>query len=136
MNTAPICVNGEDTWYTFVRSKKDGVHSLVSVTLWNGQDEQGLPTRDVRQLQPGDRVNTYTSFDEKGEYRHKQEEFVIGEDGGTLSYVPLPAGIYRYQFIVTDIIGNTYGSDYCYFEIREEGEKRIVQIRNVEKAEE
>ena len=86
--------DGEDTWYTFVRSKKDGVHSLVSVTLGNGQDEQGLPTRDVRQLQPGDRVSTYTSYDEKGEYRLKQEEFVIGEDGGTLSYVPLPAGIF------------------------------------------
>ena len=69
--TAPICVNGEDTWYTFVRSKKDGVHSLVSVTLGNGQDEQGLPTRDVRQLQPGDRVSTYTSYDEKGEYQLK-----------------------------------------------------------------
>ena len=75
-------------------TKKDGVHSLVSVTLGNGQDEQGLPTRDVRQLQPGDRVSTYTSYDEKGEYRLKQEEFVIGEDGGTLSYIPLPAGIF------------------------------------------
>ena len=129
--TAPVCVNGEDTWYTFVRSKKDGVHTLVSTAIGNVLDEQGLPTRDARQLKPGDRVCTYRSYDEEGVYLSKQEEFVIGEDGGTLSYVPLPAGRYRYQFVVTDIIGNTYGSDYAFFEIEEEEGERNVRITEV-----
>ena len=132
--SAPVCVNGEDTWYTFVRSKKDGKRSLLSVTLGNGSDEYGLPTRDVRQLQPGDRVSAYWSFDEAGKMLQKKEEFIIGEDGGTLSYEHLPAGRYQYQFIVTDIIGNKYGSDYAFFEIDDTGEERTVQIVEIEKA--
>ena len=103
--------------------------------LGNGSDEYGLPTRDVRKLRPGDCVSAYWSFDEKGMILQKKDEFTIGEDGGTLSYEPLPPGRYQYQFIVTDIIGNTYGSDYAVFEIREEGE-RSVQITEVVKQDE
>ena len=133
--SAPVCVNGEDTWYTFVRSKKGGKRKLLYAMLGNGSDEYGLPTRDVRKLRPGDCVSAYWSFDEKGMILQKKEEFTIGEDGGTLSYEPLPPGRYQYQFIVTDIIGNTYGSDYAVFEIREEGE-RSVQITEIVKQDE
>jgi hypothetical protein len=49
--SAPVCVNGEDTWYSFVRSKRNGVHSLVSTTLGSGSDENGKlylrPKRDI-----------------------------------------------------------------------------------------
>jgi len=131
--TAPVCVNGENTWYTFVRSKKGGERTLLSVTLGTGLDEMGLPTRNIRELQPGDRVCAYAAYDENGKHLRKQEEFVIGEDGGTLSYVPLPPGRYRYQFIVTDIVGRKYGSDYSFFDIREENGERTVEITQIEK---
>ena len=131
--SAPVCVNGEDTWYTFVRSKEGGKRTLVSTTLGSGSDEYGLPTRNVRQLEPGDRVSVYAASDEYGKILNKQEEFIIGEDCGTLSYVPLPAGRYRYQFVVTDIIGNRYRSDYCFFDIKEEEGERSVQITDVVK---
>ena len=133
--SAPVCVNGEDTWYSFVRSKRNGVHSLVSTTLGSGSDENGLPTRDIRQLMPGDRVSVYAAIDEEGKELVPQEEFIIGEEGPVLAKVPLPAGRYRYQFIATDIIGNTVGSDYCIFEITEENGERTAGMKEVVKKE-
>ena len=133
--SAPVCVNGEDTWYSFVRSKRNGVHSLVSTTLGSGSDENGLPTRDIRQLMPGDRVSVYAAIDEEGKELVPQEEFIIGEEGPVLAKVPLPVGRYRYQFIATDIIGNTVGSDYCIFEITEENGERTAGMKEVVKKE-
>lgn len=129
--SAPICVNGEDTSYTFVCVKWRGKQKKLFTLLGNGTDETGLVSREIRKLKEGDIVSTYSALDENGEHLVEGEEFVIGEDGGELELIPLPEGRYRYQFIATDIIGNSVGSDYCIFEITQEDGVRHAQMKEV-----
>jgi hypothetical protein len=41
---------------------------------------------------------------------------------------PLEDGRYRYQFVVTDILGNKFTSDYGVFEISA-GQARLVEVQ-------
>ena len=131
--SAPVMVNGEDTWYTCVLSRRFGRKKLLYTTLGNGTDELGLPERNVRKLRPGDIVMTYAAADEKGKKLTGHEKFMIGEDGGDLGEVPLRPGRYRCQYIVTDIIGRTFESDYAIYEITENEGKREVRLTEVQK---
>ena len=114
---------------------KEILRAEKKLILYQVKDVNGLPTRNIRSLKPGDRVSTYMSFDEAGKVLAIQEEFVIGEDGGTLSMVPLEEGVYRYQFVVTDIVGNTFHSDYCFFEVKGERDARSFEIKEIAKTE-
>ena len=129
--SAPIRVNGEDTFYTFICVKRRGRQIKVITLLGNSTDENGLASREIRRLEEGDIVSTYSARDENGEKLTEGEEFIIGEDGGKLELIPLPEGRYRYQFIATDIIGNSVGSDYCIFEITQENGVRNAQMKEI-----
>jgi hypothetical protein len=76
---------------------------------------------------------TYAAADEKGKKLTGHEKFMIGEDGGDLGEVPLRPGRYRCQYIVTDIIGRTFESDYAIYEITENEGKREVRLTEVQK---
>ena len=129
--SAPIRVNGEDTFYTFVCVKRRGKQKKLLSFLGNGLDENGLVSREIRRLKEGDLVSTYSAYNENGEKLVEGEEFTIGEDRGKLELIPLPEGRYRYQFIATDIVGNSVGSDYCIFEITEEDGIKNAQMKEV-----
>jgi hypothetical protein len=132
--SAPVKVNGENTFYSFVYPTKLKISdSHLYTMLGNGTDELGLAQRQTRRLESGDEVVTYASLDETGTNLTEKDSFTVGEDGGELGKVPLPAGKYRYQFIVTDIIGRSFGSDYCIYEITEEDGNRKVQAAQVQK---
>jgi hypothetical protein len=127
--SAPVQVNGEDTRYTFVAAKSllGHLRTILYTMLGSFVDENGLPSREMGHLKKGDKVSVYAALDEAGEKLEAQEEFTISEDIILPEYIPLPEGTYRCQYIVTDIIGRTAGSDYCLFEITEEDGTRNVR---------
>ena len=129
--SSPVNVNGEDTLFRFACLKVGGSDQVVAAALGDGLDENGLPNRTAHVLKPGDRVQAYAAFDPEGKYLVKQEAFIIEEDGGVLSMMPLPQGKYRYRFFVTDIIGNVYKSDYGIYDITGEGDERSVTAKEM-----
>ena len=127
--SAPVRVNGEDTIYTFVVKKSlfKRYRRVIYAMLGGFFDEDGLPVRAVGHLRSGDKVCVYEAMDESGKNLTAQEAFTIGEDDPRPELIPLPEGKYRCQYLVTDIIGRTAGSDYCLFEITEEDGTRTVK---------
>ena len=119
---APVKVNGEKTNLRFVFVWDDsafngGYYQLAG--LWNGYDENGLPDNDIIPLKKGDKLQVVTdTVLENGTPKENYgEEFTIGEDGGTISEIPLDGKEYQYVFVATDILGNTFTSDMATFEM-------------------
>lgn len=127
--SAPIRVNGEDTRYTFVIVKKPigDQKKILFTKLGQFIDENGLASRIFGNLKAGDKVIVYSALDETGEMLTYQEEFVVEEDDPSPELIPLEKGKYRCQYIVTDIIGRTYGSAACRYEITEDGRTVIIR---------
>ena len=133
--SAPVCVNGEDTYYSFVAAESplESRERILYTMLGTLFDENGLPSRAVEQLKNGDRVKVYSAADEAGEILFPGEEFTIEEDNIMPGWVSLPEGKYRCQYIVSDIIGRKVGSDYCIFEIEEKDGESTVQLKQIAK---
>ena len=133
--TAPVCVNGEDTSYSFVmvESLFKRRRRIIYTMLGSLFDENGLPSREVGHLKSGDRVAVYAASDETGKNRILEDEFTIDDEDIEPEKIPLPAGRYRCQYVVTDIIGRKTGSDYCIFEITDGDEGRQVQLTEIQK---
>ena len=132
--SAPVCVNGEDTVYSFVLAEtlfklRRGIIYTMLGTLF---DENGLPSRAFGHLKSGDRIAVYEATDETGEDLALQDEFIIEDESIEPERIPLPEGIYRCQYLVTDIIGRTVGSDYCYYEISEEDGERKIELQKIQ----
>ena len=129
--SAPVCVNGEDTSFTFVvlnnpiGNQKKIMHTMLGSFI----DENGLVSRVYGHLKKGDKVSVYAALDETGEKRTPQEEFIIEEDDPSPELISLSEGSYRCQYIVTDIIGKTYGSACCRYAITEDGQVKIYRNR-------
>ena len=133
--SAPVCVNGEDTSYSFVMVESLFKHrrKIIYTMLGSLFDENGLPSREVGHLKSGDRVAVYSAADETGENLILNDEFTIDDEDMEPEKIPLPEGRYRCQYIVTDIIGRKTGSDYCIFEITEGEDGRKVQLKEIQK---
>ena len=121
--STPVIVNGENNSLRFALIKiidlfHPNPYYRIS-GLWAGYDENGLPSSDIIPLKEGDRVQIVTDImhkDDKTEIEFN-EEFIIGEDGGVISEIPLDDGVYQYAFVVTDIFGNSFFSDLATFEL-------------------
>ena len=120
--TAPVAVNGEDTEYSFrmVRNK-EGAPKFRYGIVGAAFDEYGLPSRFFSRLGKGDEVVVYTAANEKAQNLRVNAPFTVGKDQQMPEISKLPEGRYRYQFVVTDIYGASFLSDYAYFEITENG---------------
>ena len=131
--SAPVCVNGTATSYTFVLAKSlfGFYQKIIYTMLGTLLDENGLPSRVFEHLKSGDKVSVYSATDESGENLTMQEEFTVEDDEICPEKMPLPEGKYRCQYIVTDIIGQTTLSDYGIFEITEESGERTVQMKEM-----
>ena len=119
---APVKVNGKKTnlRFVFIWDKtvfNNGYFQLAGT--WNGYDENGLPDNDITPLKAGDRVQviTDTMLENGISKENYSKEFIIGDDGGTISEIPLDGREYQYAFVVTDIFGNTFTSDMATFEM-------------------
>ena len=133
--SAPVWAQGEDTellvGYEFSGSYDKG--SYVECCLWGGVDSNGTPSREFKALEPGTQVAARTA---KGPNRGdlvRQPAVAVrddmGEDGSNLvSDAPLEDGRYRFQFVVTDILGNKFNSDFGIFEVAD-GQARLVEVQ-------
>lgn len=120
--TAPIIVNGEKTNLRFEFEWNENLFNGGEYHLlgtWKGYDENGLPDNDIVPLKKGDKVKVVTDIVlENGEQiENFSEEFIIGDDGGKITELPLDKKIYQYVFEVTDIFGNTFVSNMATFEM-------------------
>ena len=113
--TSPVNVNGEDTNLRFAWYFDTGEIQILD--LWDGVDENGIAARSETSLKPGDRI--VPRFDainpetyEETEYTG--EEYVWGA-GDNVTFGPLPDGAYLYAFVIDDIFGGSYETEFAGF---------------------
>ncbi len=121
--TSPVKVNGVET---NLRLRQDLNDDSVTIEgVWDGINENGVPSRDVRQLKAGDIiVPMYTSFtndDEMTEGVYEGDEYKVDADT-TIEYNWLDVADYMYAFCIDDIYGDYYMSDFVTFNLDENGE--------------
>ena len=132
--SAPVRVNGEDTSFGFVMAETLLKHrqGIIYTMLGSLFDENGLPSRVIGHLKPGDRIAVYEASDEAGGDLILQDEFTIRNPFIEPERIPLPKGTYRCQYIVTDITGKTISSNFCIYQITEEDGRRKVELKEVQ----
>ena len=120
----PVQANGEKTaittYYLFDADSYEAGF-FTHEFLWGGVNEDGIPERDFKDLNAGDKVRVYAAADESGRDLRPQDEFVFAgtaaDDESNVSYEPLPDGRYRLQMTVTDLFGNQFASNYAYYNV-------------------
>ena len=117
---SPIQLNGERTNLR-IRQEADGTY-LEGV--WDGIDENGAPSRDIRQLKAGDKIVAVyyllTDNDEDVEVPAEDAEYEWQEDD-CLIFDFLPAAEYFYSFIIEDVYGDMFFTDMTLISIDDEG---------------
>lgn len=117
--TSPVNVNGEDTNLRFAWYFETGEIQLLD--LWDGVDDNGIAARPEDSLKPGDRiVPRFDAFNqetfEEGEYSGWEYTWKAGDD---LVFGLLPDGDYLYSFVIDDIFGGSYVTDFTGFVIEQ-----------------
>ena len=87
--------------------------------LWDGVGENGIAARSENSLKPGDRI--VPRFDAINPETYDETEYT-GEEyawgaGDNVTFGPLPDGAYLYSFVIDDIFGGSYVTDYAGFVI-------------------
>ncbi len=114
--TSPVLVNGKRTNLR-IRQDENGV---AIEGVWDGIGENGVPSRNIRDLAAGDVVVPLYYFSDKEE-TSQGNEYTFGEDD-QLTYAELPAGDYYYGFDITDVYGDKLTTEFAMFSIDEEGQ--------------
>ena len=117
--TCPVTVNGKDTnlrfaWYY-------DTDEIQVLDLWDGVDDNGIAARPEDSLKPGDRiVPRFDAFNqetfEEGEYSGWEYTWKAGDN---LAFGLLPDGDYLYSFVIDDIFGGSYVTDFTGFVIEQ-----------------
>ena len=84
---------------------------------WTGVDENGMAAKEIVKLQPGDEiVPTYyaTAVDSDEEYEYQGRSYLY-QEGDEISFDYLSDGDYYYGFIINDVYGDYYITDYVGF---------------------
>ena len=120
---SPIIVNGKRTNYIFlflIDDEEVGGGIYMPFALWDGYDENGLPSSEYYDLKAGDRIKVLCDsvVENNRNIETWSDEFVIEEDEGNFGFLPLAEKTYQYVFVVTDIFGNTFFSDMATFEMK------------------
>ena len=114
--TSPVLVNGKRT---NLRIRQDGNGCTIE-GIWDGIGENGIASRDIRNIAEGDVIVPLYYFAEKEE-TSEGSEYTFAE-GDELTYATLPAGDYYYCFDITDVYGDIFSTEYALFSIDENGE--------------
>jgi len=114
--TSPILLNGERTNLRF-RSYWDDYRIEVE-GVWDGIDESGIASREIRPLNAGDVIEAVYYLDDDSEF---SDGSYTWRSGDNLDYAYLPQGEYYYGFEIDDCYGDYYVSDCVVFTIDEDG---------------
>ena len=113
--TSPITLNGEET---NLRIRVYDDYTTYIEGAWDGIGENGIASRDIRSLDPGDKIACrYICNDE---FYITMDEYTW-QDGDEIEYTYLPEAYYYYSFTITDIFGDVYYTDEVEFLIDEDG---------------
>lgn len=113
--TSPILLNGERT---NLRVRQYDDYSVIVEGAWDGIDENGAASREIKMLHAGDEVTPICYLDDDSEV---ELDPYIWQDGDTLAYDYLPPSDYFYCFEIDDVYGDFYVTDMVMFTIDEEG---------------
>ena len=133
--TTPVYLNGQRTNLRFV---KEALGVEVE-GAWDGIGENGMAAREVRKLQPGDKiVPMYFNFDMNSDDENDEGKEVKGKEyewteDSDVTYAYLPAADYFYGFSIDDVYGGLYTSNIVMFSIDDKGK---ISFRDLENGEE
>ncbi len=112
----PINLNGKAT---NLRVRQYPDYSTVIEGAWDGIGENGMASREVKQLAAGDQIEPrYMKLDDTED---KGEAYTWAE-GDSLTYNKLPEGTYLYSFCIEDAYGDTLITDPVVFTVDAEGQ--------------
>lgn len=126
--SAPIFLNDE---YTYLRIRLDYLENGYTITMtgtWDGIDENGSASREVRELQAGDRIcPCYDAYYASTGMYCMYYDYYYGDDWvydgtSTVDESQLPAGEYYYCFEIYDIFGTALYTDFVLFGVEENGD--------------
>ena len=122
--SAPIYINGEDTYLRIKQTYDyDGMTTEILGT-WDGISESGSASRDLYQLQVGDRIcPCYPAYDAyTGEYvMDFYGDDYIYTGSAEIGEHMLYEGDYYYAFEIYDLYGNAVYTDFVLFGLEEDG---------------
>lgn len=118
--SSPVMLNGKETNLIIAYDYEETEVYFMSV--WDGISETGAAARADKELEKGDTiVPLYYSYNidtDEEDYYYGDEYIYDGESEPGFNY--LYDGEYIYGFIITDIFGNTYETDYINFTVDED----------------
>jgi len=133
---SPVLVNGEEynmlSVYKYGEEYKKGEYE--NTYIWTGFSKNGIPSRNFYHLDPGDVVTVLQAADESGDSTNKSSDYTVPSglkeaEINTTKNSRLPNGRYRYQFMFTDIFGNSFASDYALLKI-ESNDVRLIEVQH------
>lgn len=122
--SAPVIVNNQITnlRFSFIWDdsyENGGYYEIIG--LWDGISSEEIVSKEIKPLKSGDVITVLSRQIDQGDYLtslRKKETFIIGEDDGVISEVPLSQQYYQYVYAVTDIFGNVFYSHTAMFEMQ------------------
>ncbi len=112
--TSPIYLNGKRTNLRIVQDS-EGVYIEGA---WDGIDENGIAAREIKKISAGDTIAPMYYLDDDSEYTASEYEW---EEDDSIIYSSLPEASYYYCFLVEDVYGDYFISDFVIFNIDGEG---------------
>ncbi len=113
--TSPILLNGEET---NLRIRQYLDYSTVVEGTWDGVDDCGRASREIRPLEAGDKIEPIYYLDDDSEITGDSYTW---KKNDTVDYAFLPSGYYYYGFEIDDCYGDYYITDCEIFEIDRKG---------------
>lgn len=133
--SAPVWAVDENTELLVVYDFPDNYSQghYTECCLWGGLDSNNIPSREFKGLKAGDQVATRTATGPSRSELVRQPAVSVRDDvsengENLVGDAPLADGRYRYQFVVTDILGNNMTSDYGIFEVTGD-QARLVEVQ-------
>lgn len=122
--TSPVLLNGERTNLRIRLNYYEDDYDINITGAWDGIDEYGQADKTVTKLAEGDIITpVYYTYNFDGEYIDEfcGDEYVYNGDN-TIYEDILPSAEYDYAFVIDDIFGSSYYTDYVTFEVDENGD--------------
>ena len=116
--TSPVELNGKRTNLRVIQTAND----LYVEGAWDGIDENGMASREIRKLQPGDQIApVYYLLDDSADEKTQTGDVYQWSDGDSVIYAMLPNSDYYYAFSIDDVYGDYFLSDPVVFTVADEG---------------
>ena len=122
--TSPIKLNGKETNLRIAMERDGNAYDITVLGTWDGVSENGESARNIVPLKEGDViVPIFNTYDSEGNFDGKAEGDECTYSGDDMiEFVNLPAGDYRYSFVINDIYGNVCYTGFTVFTTDENGD--------------